>query len=196
MEKFFFFVCMAIGGSLLWGYLDAFETHLVSKPSITASVIYDGWIFYDTMDDMQPYSQDQLFLEVHWRQPADMKIASIHLAGKVTDKGTEVSSFDAPCKRAGTTWLADTDRFLNAMSHLPDLVCFIKLDGFMPRDYVGSEDVIAESTAKLRRLKEMTISYSTVDVRAARPPLRYVSWINEKVAQVTKWVQYPFERGT
>ncbi|MBX5130791.1 hypothetical protein HJB53_30335 [Rhizobium lentis] len=197
MRSFWVLVGLGLLGSIAYGYLDAYQASQVDKPNVTVAVTYDGWLFYDTMDYMQPYKPDQLFLDVRWQQPAGKKIASIRLAGDIMDKGQKVASFDAPCSRAGTQWLANTDRFRNPMTGQPDLECFIKLQAFMPSDFVrhAADDAVVESTAKLRRLRQMEIVFRTKEVRAVRPPLRYITWINEQVATITSWIQYPFERG-
>lgn len=182
--------CLAIVlAAVVWGFWDA-NREFRSQTQIGASVVNAWSLFYDTNSDFQPLDNGQVFLRVKWAQPSpDQRVSAIHIKGNVTDGTQLVAVVNAPCRRAGSTWLAKDEWSFNGQIN-KDLICFLKIDKVL-KSPTGDDPIrMSEADAGVANMK---ISY-TADVLAVRKPMRYVSWLTEKSSQIYEIITSPFRR--
>lgn len=173
---------------ILVGYADAYNERQVNT-TVYASVIHPWSLYNDTFPDFMPFENGQLFVQVHWAQPSpDTRVSSIRIKGVVEENGQRLSTFDGPCRRAGSTWLAKAHWSFGTLTNT-DLTCFIKLD-MIVRMPEGKEPNYDEAKELIANMK---VRYSA-EIKAANAPMRYVTWINQIVRNVWAFVRQPFQR--
>lgn len=164
-----------------FGYCDAYHETEVDV-DVRAGVSTHARVDIATWEAMLPFERWQLWARVAYTQPKDMRVSSIRIYGDLLENGRKVSSFDAPCQRGDSTWLADADEEfvdLYLQSNYGPM-CFIKLDTALKFEQESDGDLYSDKLKQ--RLSTMTLRYG-VNVKAANRPMRYVIWINEKLSK-------------
>ncbi|MGO7822890.1 hypothetical protein ELH80_33620 [Rhizobium ruizarguesonis] len=187
MRALFILLLMVVGG-VAYGYWDAYVGRPVYVP-VTARVITPWNMYFDSA--VPDEDNGQIYAEVFWEQPKDpsLRVSSIRIRGDVLDNGQKITSFDMPCKRAGSTWLADA-KWTYQGNENTALLCFAKLDYMSKPD--TSDKALNMDTAEAK-IANMRLSY-TADVNAVSRPMRYVTWINEQAVNIQDALAAPFQR--
>lgn len=177
---------------MVYGYWDA--TRQTSADGKLRAGVVTAWHLYpDTHEAYGQMENGQLFIQVTWQQPDDVRrISSVHVRGTILDGEETVETVDAPCERAGSEWLAGKWAWQGNVS--TDLVCFIKLNKILAPTSPG--EIVNWDEAKAR-VANMTFKY-TATVMAVNRPMRFVAWINENSSaayqSVSQAIAAPFER--
>jgi hypothetical protein len=190
MEKLIPSIIGIIIATIAYGYWDANSEKRVNNADLRARVINPWGLYFDSQADYQPMDNGQLFIQVSWSQPSnDKRVSTIRVKGNVMDGTQLVASVDAPCQRAGSTWLATGKWSFNGQTST-DLVCFIKIDKIL-KSKLGNDPIRWDESNV--DIADMNISYSA-DVGAVNKPMRYVTWLNEQAAKVYETMSAPFKR--
>ncbi|MFK4255704.1 hypothetical protein [Agrobacterium tumefaciens] len=193
MGKLFSLLFFGVFAVLAYGYYDA-NRQTPADGNLRVSVTTPWGLYFDSHEAYSPMENGQLFLKVTWQQPdKDRRISSIHVKGTVVDGETTVESFDAPCERAGSSWLgAGKWTWQGGVS--TDRVCFVRLKKILAPTTVDGLVKMDEADA---RIANMRVNY-TGTVKAVNKPVRFVSWINETAASsyqsVSNAISAPFQR--
>lgn len=188
-----FFGLMAV---LVYGYIDAYSERPVTT-DVRASVANAWDLYYDSMPAFSPMDNGQLFVQVTWSQPSsDMRVSSIRVRGTIVSGDQNLVSFDEPCQRAGSDWLADARWSFNG-NVSNDLVCFAKVD--LVLESRAPDRLVRWDEAK-ELIADMRVTF-TAEVKAANKPMRYVTWINEQATRIQEqsfkirdFAMAPFQR--
>ncbi|MGO7398511.1 hypothetical protein [Rhizobium ruizarguesonis] len=187
MRALFILLLMVVGG-VAYGYWEAYAERRIDVP-VTARVITPWNMYFDSAELGE--DNGQIYVQVFWEQPNDpsLRVSSIRIRGDVLDNGQKITSFGMPCKRAGSTWLANA-RWTYQGNENTALLCFAKLD------YINKPDTpdkpLNMDTAQ-KKIANMRLSY-TADVKAVRRPMRYVTWIDEQTVKIRDALTAPFQR--
>lgn len=171
-----------------YGYWDAYVERAIEVPVI-ARVVTPWEMYFDSAD--LGADNGQIYIKVFWEQPKDpsLRVSSIRVRGHVLDSGQKIASFNAPCQRVHSTWLADA-KWIYQGSPNTDLLCFVKVDYINKPDTPGQ--LLNMDTAEAK-IANMRLSY-TAEVKAVSRPMRYVTWINEQVLSIRDSLAAPFQR--
>jgi hypothetical protein len=192
MREWFWLVVFAIA-VVAYGYWDAYHEEEVDV-SVMGSVATAWDLQSDSWDGFQPVGNETMFVQLTWSQPdsGQQRVSKIFARGDVLNGDTKVATFNAPCNRMGSTWLGDASWTIDGYTNT-NLMCFIKLDAVLKPT---SGHIVVWDDAKAQ-IANMSVSFS-VKVQAVNKPLRYVTWINETLAGLTKSfseiVTAPFQR--
>ncbi|MBB2835857.1 UNVERIFIED_ORG: hypothetical protein GGD51_006043 [Rhizobium esperanzae] len=188
MRGLFGLLLVVVVGGVAYGYWDAYAEKPIDVP-VTARVITPWGVYFDSAwlnDD-----HGQIYLKVFWQKPEDpsRRVSSIRVSGDVLDNGQKVTSFNAPCERAHSTWLAEAKWMYEGRPN-SDLLCFVKVDYISKPDTPGQ--LLNMDTAEAK-IANMRLNFAA-DVSAVGRPMRYVTWINEQVVRIRDSMAAPFER--
>jgi hypothetical protein len=192
MRALFVFLLLLLIGGIGYGYIDAYVGRQID--AVDAKVTAKVTTAWDMVGEARPGGSDdneQLYAVVFWEQPAiDKRVSSIRIWGDVVNGDKKVTSFDAPCERNGSTWLGDAkwtygDGFTSALRY-----CYIALDYKLPRDDPNQPVVWEDAAGKIAN---MHLKFSG-EVKAVNKPMRYVTWINERLVAMRDSLKAPFQR--
>lgn len=193
MDKLFSLLFLGACAVLAYGYYDA-NRQTSANGNLRASVTTAWGLYFDSHEAYSPVENGQLFLKVTWQQPGeDRRISSIRVKGTVVDGETIVETFDAPCERAGSSWLG-AGKWTWQGSVSTDRVCFVRLKTILAPTTV---DGLVKMDEANTRIANMRVNYAET-AKAVNKPMRFVSWINETAASsyqsVSQAISIPFQR--
>lgn len=191
MGKLLIFVLACAAVAVLYGEYDAARVVTFEDPGFKARTVDAFFVNGDMLEAHPGRPRGQMYVSLSWQPlPNDARVSRIHLKGKVTEPGQPDVHFDQDCER-GSADLSTTIENPDLVSYgSSNLVCFIMVDKVVPiaLDPTTNQNSMTDIAAMGERVRNMRVVY-TAQAYGKRPPLAYVSWVNDKVAALTarKW---------